>query len=61
MTSIERALRLHEENHRAFRQALEIAGGDLDRMLNQPLSDVLRSLAQNDIRIQLENKASVEE
>ena len=61
MSPLERTLRLHEENHHALRQALAFAGGDLDQVLNQPLSDVLRSLAQNDIRIRATNNASDKE
>lgn len=58
MTSIERTLRLHEENHRILRKALESAGGSLDMLLDSPLSNVLRTLAQNDIRIQAIKNAS---
>lgn len=61
MNSLQHTLRLHEENYRSFRQALGVAGGDLDLLLEQPLSDVLRSLALNDIRIYFENKASASE
>lgn len=61
MSPLERTLRLHEENHHTLRQALAFAGGDLDQVLNQPLSDVLRSLAQNDIRIRATNNASDKE
>lgn len=60
MNNIEHILRLHEDNHRALRQALEISSGNLDLMLNQPLSDVLRSLAQNDIRLRATNEASTD-
>jgi len=55
MNPVERALRLHEENHRCLRHALETAGGSLDALLRQPLSDVLRSLAQNGIAISATN------
>lgn len=48
---IELALRIHEENHRVLRLALEAAGGNLDVLLNKPFADVLRSLAQNGIAL----------
>lgn len=51
MNNIDRILDVYEANQARLVIALERAGGSLPTLMNEPLREVLRTLAKNNVRL----------